>query len=470
MPVTSTPTIIDFVKDAGLLGLAVSPAQETLLRAIYGLPLTADQLSLWRECTGRATYPGQGFQEVTVLAGARAGKDSRIAVPIALFEALFGGHSKRLSRGERAVIPFVAQDHRATRIAFDYLRGYVEAPILQSEVVNITSQEIEFRNGVRVVTFPSTAASMRGWSIPAAILDEVGFWRLEGAADSDVEIQVSIRRGGLAFAETRIIKISTPYMRSGILFDDFSRHHGKDSPDLLVWRAPSVLMNPSLKLERLDRERRLDPQRFSREYEAEFQQDLSSAFDWSAIDACVVPGRRELSPSKETHYYGFVDPSGGGADAFTLAVAHSSGAGWRERATLDLVRWWTGGSPAEIVVEAAEILKKFDIGCVYGDRYSGAWVRDAFERQGVNYEVAARTKSEIYLECIAYVNSGRVELLDLPRLRQEIQNLERRPSSGGKDKVDHPPGGSFHDDVANAACGALWLVLEGAGEPVTVYT
>ncbi len=33
---TTTPDIIDFVTDANLLGLGLSDAQETLLRAIYG--------------------------------------------------------------------------------------------------------------------------------------------------------------------------------------------------------------------------------------------------------------------------------------------------------------------------------------------------------------------------------------------------------------------------------------------------
>jgi hypothetical protein len=36
-----TPTITEFVMDPQLLGLAISPAQRTLLKAIYGLPLDA---------------------------------------------------------------------------------------------------------------------------------------------------------------------------------------------------------------------------------------------------------------------------------------------------------------------------------------------------------------------------------------------------------------------------------------------
>jgi hypothetical protein len=71
--------IISFVKDPQLLNRRISPAQETLLRAIYGLPLTAEQLDIFKLCNGRATYPAHPFAEVRVVAGARSGKDSRIA-------------------------------------------------------------------------------------------------------------------------------------------------------------------------------------------------------------------------------------------------------------------------------------------------------------------------------------------------------------------------------------------------------
>jgi hypothetical protein len=49
--------------------------------------------------------------------------------------------------------------------------------------------------------------------------------------------------------------------------------------------------------------------------------------------------------------------------------------------------------------------------------------------------------------------SGKVRLLDNPRMISQFASLERRTSSIGKDKVDHGPGGN--DDVCNAAAGAL---------------
>ena len=75
--------------------------------------------------------------------------------------------------------------------------------------------------------------------ILAVVLDELGYFRLEGQADSDAEIQAAIRRGMLAFPSSRLVKISTPYMKSGVLYEDFRRGFGQDNPDLLVWRASS---------------------------------------------------------------------------------------------------------------------------------------------------------------------------------------------------------------------------------------
>jgi hypothetical protein len=290
------PSIIEFTTDPQLCGLTLSPAQETLLRGTYGLRLSAEQLALWQQCTGRERYAGRPFGEVTVIAGARAGKDSRIAAPIASFEAVFGGHGAALSRGERGVIPVVAQDTRAARIAFGFISEiFRRSPLLAALIGDERAMELELTNGLSVACFPSTMASLRGWAIPAAVLDEMAFWRLEGANDSDVEIQASIRRGTLSFAQPRVVKTSTPYMRSGVLHDDFARAFGQDDPDLLVWRASSALMNPSITPARLERERRLDATRFQREYEAEFSDDVAAFLPAAWIAAAVVTGRHELA-------------------------------------------------------------------------------------------------------------------------------------------------------------------------------
>ena len=61
----------------------------------------------------------------------------------------------------------------------------------------------------------------------------------------------------------------------------------------------------------------------------------------------------------------------------------------------------------------------------------------------------------VYLNALPLFTSGRVRLIDNQRLAAQLASLERRTSPGGRDRVDHGPGG--HDDLANAAAGALTL-------------
>lgn len=64
-------------------------------------------------------------------------------------------------------------------------------------------------------------------------------------------------------------------------------------------------------------------------------------------------------------------------------------------------------------------------------------------------------KSGVYSEVLPLFSQKRVELLDDERLLTQLRMLERTPRTGGRgDSVDHPP--RAHDDIANAACGALW--------------
>lgn len=468
-PHTPAPDIVAFLKDDQLLGLSLSEAQEALLRAIYGLPMSPEQRAIFLACTGRTEPRAEGFGEVTVLAGARSGKDSRIAASVVCYEAVFGGHEHQLARGERAIIPLVAQDQRATRIAFGYIRDYLtQSPLLASMVEEVLASEIALTNRVSVYCFPCTQRSLRGWSIPAAVLDELAFFRLEGQADSDAEVQASIRRGMLSFLAPRLVKISTPYMKSGVLYDDFRKHFGQDSPDVLVWRASSLLMNPSLRVERLERERRLDPDRYAREYEAEFAEDLEAFLPSAWVDQAMVAGRHELPPRLGVQYVAAVDPSGGGADAFTLAIVHVEGRGaaTERRVVQDVMRGWgrRGSHTLDlvgVVKEIAEIVKRYGCSAVTGDRYAGQWVRQAFGEARVAYRESERTKAEAYLEIEPLCAQGQIEVLDHAALTRELKTLERRARAGGKPLVDHPHGG--HDDYANALALAAAVALKSRG-------
>ena len=474
---TDQISIIDYLTDPQLLGLTVSEPQETLLRAGFGLPPgSKSQREIYCLCTGRESWPKHDFPEITIIAGARAGKDSRILCPIISYEAALGNHEKYLTKGERAVFPLVAQDQRGTRIAFGYLKSHFEDSALLKSMLEDEpySNEIRLKNRVSIMCFPCTQSSLRGWSMPGGGMDELGFWRLEGSVDSDAEVQASIRRGMIGFENTRLIKISSPYMRSGVLYDDFKNHFGQDSPDVLVWRAASVFMNPSLTESRLERERRLDPQRFAREYEAEFAEDLESFLPTAWVEQAIVPGQHELAPLPGKRYAGACDAtglgSGPGADAFTVTIGHYEKGVFVQ----DVCRGWKKSRNNNIdldgiVGEIAAILRRYNLREVHGDRYSGQWVVESFRKAGIMYRQTEQDKSYYYLEMELLFAQGKIQILDHPELARELRLLERRPRPGGKIVVDHPRGS--HDDFANSLAIAAAKALKASahfGYPIGV--
>ena len=71
---------------------------------------------------------------------------------------------------------------------------------------------------------------MRGRPILLGIFDELAYWRDENSAKPDEEFYRAIEPGliTLASAGSRIIAISSPYRKSGLLYKNFKDSFGKD--------------------------------------------------------------------------------------------------------------------------------------------------------------------------------------------------------------------------------------------------
>lgn len=247
-----------------------------------------------------------------------------------------------------------------------------------------------------------------------------------------------------------LLCISSPDARRGALWEAYRTHYGQDGDPVLVWRADTRSMNPTVDERAIQAAYAQDKVAAAAEYGAEFRRDIEGFVAREVVEACVVPGRRELPPVAGAAYTAFVDPSGGSQDAMTLAIAHRDAG----RALLDALRERRPPfSPKAVGAEFAEVLAGYRVTSVSGDHYGGEWPRERFRAHGIAYMLAERAKSDLYRDLLPLVNSGAAELLDHPRLVAQLGALERRTARGGKDSIDHGPGG--HDDLANAAAGAL---------------
>uniref|UniRef100_A0A7C5AK97 Terminase n=1 Tax=Desulfobacca acetoxidans TaxID=60893 RepID=A0A7C5AK97_9BACT len=456
--------IIQTIHDENLLGkyfkdLSTWGAWLVFLRDLFGLSVPRREWLFYRKCTGGSFPQGKKYREAWVIAGRRSGK-SFIASVVAVYLACFRDYRHWLSAGERAHILLVAADRNQAQVLMNYIRGFLKDNRMLAKMIEAERAEsIDLTNRVTIQIATSSYRALRGYTLAAAICDEVAFWRSDDGANPATEVLRSLRPALASIPHSMLLCISSPYMRSGPVWDIYRKHYGRVS-DVLVWQAPTLTMNPTLDPDLIARDLEADPEAARSEWEAEFRSDLETFLPLEALQSVVIPGRHELPPQAGVHYTAFVDPSGGRGDAAALAIAHIEG----EKVVLDLARRWPAPhNPQAVIEEMARVLKVYGIRRVVGDRYAGEWPRQEFARHQIGYDPAPQDKNRIYLDFLPLVLSGRVELLDLKRLANELRDLVRRPRSTGRDLVDHPPRGQ--DDLANATAGAVTLAGVGMIKP-----
>jgi len=438
-------------------------AWNAALRALYGLGVGSEQArTLVQRCTGRdsTALPPEGFRTALFLTGRRSGK-SRIAAMIAAYEALFGGHEKRLSKGESGIIPVISPSKYQSSICWKYLSAIFEAPVLAEELADTKESDkvMALRNGIEIRVLTGDWRTVRGPSIVCAILDELCFFGLteESKVRSDTEL-VRALRPALLTTRGKLIGISSKYAKKGFAYQQWLRQHGsnrgkspsfRESPwTTLVWDAPSRTMNPTLSQAEIDAAMLEDPTAARSEYGGEFREDISEFVPRSLVETLVAKGMKERLPRPDLAYFAFTDLSGGRHDDAGLAIAHKEG----RKVVLDAAKLWRAPfNPHAVVGEQAEELKRFGLRRVTGDNYAAEFVAESFKAQGIGYTKSDKPKSELYLELLPRLCSLELELLDNEVLIDQLSGLERRTRSGGKDIVDHCQGGK--DDLANVVAG-----------------
>jgi hypothetical protein len=444
--------IVSAMDDPNLFGSAFTgPSWDgwrAVLRAAFALPMSAAEQAFFRTVADRAP-PRQRVRELWVIAGRRAGKDSIASVIAAHAAALFDGQHVLLRPGERALVQCLACDRDQSRIVLGYTRAFFDNPMLRKLVTRDTADGLELGNGVDIVVATNNFRSARGRTVLCAIFDEVAFWRSEVSSSPDEETYRAIRPGLSTLSQAMLVGISSPYRKSGLLHAKFKKHFGRDD-DVLVIRAPTAALNPTISPAVIAAALEDDPAAAKSEWMGEFRDDIGGWADAMVIEAAVDIGATVRPPRADIGYASFCDPSGGARDSFTAAVAHAEdGVG-----VLDcLVEIKAPFNPSAATEQVAAVLRSYGLQRTIGDKYSAMWVIEAFAKCGVAYEHSERNRSEIYLDALPLFTSGRARLLDNKRLVTQFASLERRTSPIGKDRVDHGPGG--FDDLCNSAAGAL---------------
>lgn len=435
------------------------------LKTLAAVPLDPEERELFHRCTGRSREFDAPVSEAWVVVG-RRGRKSAVAAVLGVHAAVHVDWSSVIAPGETARVIVVAVDKAQARIVRSYAEALLRSdPDLDRLIVGTDQESIALANGIVIQCVANNFRSIRGPAVVCAVFEELAFWRSDESANPDQEVLRAVRPSMLTTRKhgALLIGISSPYAKRGLLYEKHRDHFGDDESRVLIWKADTLTMNPAADAEEIAAAYADDPQAAAAEYGAQFRDDLQSFLDADLLATLTRGSPLELPPRAGITYCGFLDPSGGRGDAMTVGIAHREENG---RAVLDLVRAVQAPfDPAVVVADFAGLLQEYRIGEVEGDAYSGEWCAAAFAEAGISYKTSAIPKSQIYMEALPLFARGEVELPDHRGLLTELANLERRTARGGKDSVDHPPRG--HDDLANAAAGALVLASRAtAAKPI----
>lgn len=464
-------------------GAADWTSWRAFLCAVYGLPMSERELAIYRQCTLRKDPPTSKVSEAWMLVG-RRGRKSAILATIGVYECVFRDHAAYLAPGEVARVPIMSKTKADAQQIHRYAAAMMQATglrwLLAKEPTD-GGEDIYLTNRSEMVITAARIMGGRGFSTPCALLDEQAYWPTEDSAEPDLEVLRGIKPSQANVPQAIVVGASSLYTRRGLLYTKYRDHYGQDG-SILVWKANTLLMHDTPVIRAyVQTAWDEDPIAAAAEVgglepgtDIDFRTDVETYVPVEVIDACTDAGTHEREPVRGIRYVAFTDPSGGSGDGFALAIAH-----YDQRtgcAVLDFLREERAPFQPDVVARSfCADLKRYRLHAVTGDRYGGDWpaaafqdgahdetcprVRDrkatcACEPWTVGYEAAEDTASGLYLEALPILRSSRVRLLDDKRLRAQLQSLQRKSLAGG-DKVIHPPGS--HDDVANAAAGALVL-------------
>jgi len=214
-------------------------------------------------------------KRIAVRMSRQAGKTTTIAVRAIWYAAT---HPKTLSL-------IVAPSLRQSMIMMDRVQSFLYGMKTQERRAIVGKMQrtvIWFRNGSQMVALPCSPNLLRGYTAHQVLADEAGFFR------DDEIIFYNVLYPMLATTNGTIIASSTPWATKSVFYqmckdeklaDIWSRHH-------VTWR--DVVAAGLMTQEFIDEMRRVSPpERFIREFDAEFSEDVDAYLPRDLIVSCI---------------------------------------------------------------------------------------------------------------------------------------------------------------------------------------
>jgi hypothetical protein len=169
-------------------------AWRVFLAALFGLPMTPEQLAIYQRHTGRSVSPTAPALEAWLCIGRRGGK-SFVLAATAVFLAAFRDWRPYLGPGEVGTVMVICADRKQARTIMRFALGLLKAvPMLRRQIESVTRESITLKHRIIIEVHTASFRTTRGYTIVAALCDEIAYWPTdENASEPDVEVLAAVR-------------------------------------------------------------------------------------------------------------------------------------------------------------------------------------------------------------------------------------------------------------------------------------
>jgi hypothetical protein len=179
----------------------------------------------------------------------------------------------------------VAPGLRQSMIMMDKIQDFIYAipkPVRRQLIDKVQRTTIRFKNGSRIVALPNSPNLLRGYSAAECLCDEAAFFR------EDELVFFNVLYPMLQTTDGSLIASSTPWGKDTVFYkfsvtpappEGFSKHH-------ITWS--DVVKAKLAKQSFIDEMRQqMPPERFRREFDAEFVEDETAYLPQDLITRCI---------------------------------------------------------------------------------------------------------------------------------------------------------------------------------------
>ncbi|MGB8841384.1 MAG: terminase family protein [Aliidongia sp.] len=243
-----------------------------LLEAVDPVAYGASRLSFiadeWQARFLRSTAP-----EISVCCSRQSGKSSTAAV-----KAVHVAKHK-----PDALVLIISPTQRQSGLLLRKARGLLRKAGADGELNSDSATTIELPNRSLIVSLPGNDDSIRGYSAPDLIIEDEAAFTTDATHDALVPM--------LAVSQGQLCLLSTPQGRAGHFFQ---AHCGEDTDYERI--TVTAFDCPRISRDWLEKQRRKNPARFSREFMCQFLESDSQFFTYAEIEAFFDTSLRPLFP------------------------------------------------------------------------------------------------------------------------------------------------------------------------------